>query len=370
MNFLKSKEKNPFDFSFFLIVLGLLAFGLIMVFSASSEAARVTYDDAFYFIRKQMIWAVISIIAMLITSKIHYKKLAQYAGLIMVVAIVLLVVVLIIGTDVNGGKRWLDFKIMNFQPSEAAKIALILFFANALSKNKDALKHFTTGLLPYLFMIGVVAALLMLEPHMSGTVVIVTIGVVMLFVAGARGTHLAAIGLPGLAGALVLIFTSEYRLQRVTSFMDPFKDKLGDGWQSIQSLYAIGSGGLFGLGLGRSRQKFLYIPEPQNDFIFAILCEELGLIGALVVIMLFIFLIYKGITIALNAPDTFSCLVATGITTLIAIEVIINIAVVTSSMPVTGMPLPFFSYGGTALLLHMVAMGIMLNISRYSGKKS
>lgn len=369
MNFLKSKEKKPFDFSFFLIVLGLLAFGLVMVFSASSEAARVTYDDAFYFIKRQMLWAVISIIAMLITSKIHYKKLAKYAGPIMIITIILLVLVLIIGSDVNGGKRWLDFKIMSFQPSEAAKIALILFFGNALSKNKDALKHFTSGLLPYLFMIGVIAALLMLEPHMSGTVVIVLIGVVMLYVAGAKTSHLTMVIAPAIVGAIGLIFTSEYRMQRVTSFMDPFKDKLGDGWQSIQSLYAIGSGGLFGLGLGRSRQKFLYIPEPHNDFIFAILCEELGLIGALVAILLFVLLIYKGITIALNAPDTFSCLVATGITTLVAVEVIINIAVVTSSMPVTGMPLPFFSYGGTALLMHMIAMGIMLNISRYADKK-
>jgi cell division protein FtsW len=204
---------------------------------------------------------------------------------------------------------------------------------------------------------------------MSGMVVIVLIGVVMLFVAGAKISHLTMIGLPAVVCGVILILTSEYRFKRVTAFIDPFKDKLGEGWQSIQSLYAIGSGGLFGLGLGRSRQKFLYIPEPHNDFIFAILCEELGLIGALVAILLFVLLIYKGITIALNAPDTFSCLVATGIMTLIAVEVIINIAVVTSSMPVTGMPLPFFSYGGTALLMHMIAMGIMLNISRYSNKK-
>jgi cell division protein FtsW len=269
-----------------------------------------------------------------------------------------------LGDNVNGSTRWL----FGIQPSEIAKLAVILFFAYSLSKRKDQLSSFWKGLLPYLLLLGIFAALLMLEPHFSGTVVLVCIGGVILFVSGAKMQHLMSIGVPAVFAGAFLIFTSEYRMKRVTAFFDPFQDKLGDGWQIIQSLYAIGSGGIFGLGLGRSRQKFLYIPEPHNDFIFSILCEELGFIGAVITILLFAALIWRGIKIAMNAPDTFGSLIAVGITTLIAVEVIINIAVVTSSMPVTGMPLPFFSYGGTALFAIMCCMGIMLNISRYSNK--
>lgn len=224
--------------------------------------------------------------------------------------------------------------------------------------------------MPYFAVLGVFAGLLMLEPHFSVTVLILLTGVILLLVAGAKIKHFLLMAIPAVLGAAGLIIAEPYRLARVVSFLDPFADKQGDGWQVIQSLYAIGSGGIFGLGLGRSRQKFLYIPEPHNDFIFSILCEELGLIGATVVILLFMMLIYRGISIAIKAPDKFGCLVATGVTALIALQVIFNIAVVTSSMPVTGIPLPFFSAGGTALLVNMVFMGILLNISRYSTGKT
>ena len=210
--------------------------------------------------------------------------------------------------------------------------------------------------------------MLMLQPHFSATVLIAGVGIVMLFVGGVNWKHLAALALPVVSLGTLLVMTSDYRRKRVFSFLDPFADKLKDGYQVVQSLYAIGSGGLFGLGLGQSRQKFLYIPEPQNDFIFSILCEEMGFVGALVVILLFVFLIFRGIKIAMSAKDKEGSLIAVGITTLVALEVIMNIAVVTSAMPVTGIPLPFFSYGGTALLAIMSCMGIMLNVARQSNK--
>lgn len=366
---MKSKQKH-FDFGFLLIVLALIAFGLVMVFSSSSEAARVNHGDALYFIKRQTAWAIISIFCMFVTSGIDYRRYKKLSKPAMGLAFILLVAVLIVGVEINGGKRWLDLKVIGFQPSEVAKLALILFFANGLSGNGKQLKRFGTGFLPYICILGIIAILLLAEPHMSATVVIVLIGVAMLFAAGAKISHLALIGSLGFGAGIALIFSSPYRLQRLTSFQDPFKDILGDGWQIVQSLYAIGSGGLFGVGFGRSRQKFLYIPEPHNDFIFSIICEELGYIGAVAVIFMFAILIFKSVMIAINAPDKFGSLVATGITTLVAVEMIINVLVVTSTMPVTGMALPFFSYGGTSLLMHAVAMGIMLNISKHTTKPS
>lgn len=354
------------DFYFFITVMTLLAIGLVMMFSASSEAARYQYGDAYHFIKRQALWAVISIGAMFVFANIDYRKLGKLSLLCLIGAIGSLLLVLVVGSTIKGGQRWIQLGFAQFQPSEVAKIAVILFFSYSLSKNPKILDKFFKGLLPYLCILGVIGALLMLQPHFSATVLIFAVGLAILFVAGAKLQHLLLIGAPAITAGIALVFTSEYRMKRVTAFLDPFKDKLGDGWQIIQSLYAIGSGGIFGLGLGRSRQKFLYIPEPHNDFIFSIICEELGFIGAAVIIMLFVILIWRGIKIAMEAQDAFGSLMAVGITALVAVEVIINIAVVTSSMPVTGMPLPFFSYGGTALLAIMCCMGIMLSISKYS----
>jgi len=359
-------KKGQIDFQYLIIVMALLAFGLIMVFSASSESARHNFSNAYYFIQRQLIWAVISIAAMAFLANFDYHNFGRLAFVILGASLILLAAVLFVGDLQKGGKRWINLGFASIQPSEVAKIAIIIFFSWSLSKNPGIFNRFWRGLVPYLAVLALFSALLMLEPHFSGMVVLVCIGVTILFVAGAKGWHLLTLGSPGVIIGWLLIMTADYRGRRITAFLDPFKDKLGDGWQIIQSLYAIGSGGIFGLGLGRSRQKFLYIPEPHNDFIFSILCEELGFIGAMLAILLFAALIWRGIKIAMGAPDTFGSLMAAGITTLIAIEVIINIAVVTSSMPVTGMPLPFFSYGGTALLAIMCCMGIMLNISRHS----
>ena len=365
------KKRGQPDFYFMIAVFALLAIGLIMVMSASSESARnasYTGGDAYYFIKRQLIWAIISVIAMVFFMNFDYHRLIKMSNLIMVVSIVLLLLVLLVGAEANGGQRWLRLGPVQFQPSEVAKIALIIYLASAISKNKKYIDTFSRGLVPNLLVIMVMAALLIVQPHFSATVLIVLVGVIMLFVGGVNWKQLGALGVVGGFLGGVLMMSSEYRRARVFAFLDPFADPLGDGYQVIQSLYAIGSGGLFGLGLGQSRQKFLYIPEPQNDFIFAIWCEETGFVGAISVILLFAFLVYRGIKIAMNAEDKEGSLIAVGIISLVALQVIMNIAVVTSSMPVTGIPLPFFSYGGTALLIIMSSMGIMLNISKLSSK--
>ncbi|MBR2505020.1 MAG: putative lipid II flippase FtsW [Elusimicrobiaceae bacterium] len=363
------KKWGQLDFGFLITVFALLAFGLIMVMSASSESARnaaYTGGDAYYFIKRQLAWAVLSVIAMYFFANFDYHKLVGWSQILIIVAIVLLLAVLVIGTEANGGQRWLPLGPISFQPSEFVKIALILYLAGSITKNKKYIDTFSRGLVPNLIVIGVISVLLILQPHFSATVLIVAVGVIMLFVGGVNWKHLAAIGVPVVSLGALLILTSDYRRARLFSFANPFLDPLGDGYQVVQSLYAIGSGGLFGLGLGQSRQKFLYIPEPQNDFIFSILCEEMGFVGALVVILVFVFLIFRGIKIAMTAKDKEGSLIAVGITSLIALEVIMNIAVVTAAMPVTGIPLPFFSYGGTSLLIIMACMGIMLNIARQS----
>lgn len=366
----KVRKIKSIDFTFLIVVLMLLAYGLIMVFSASSASAHYLYGDAFYFIKRQFLWALVGLVAMFFTSRLNYKLYYKFALPILLIAIVLLILVKIpgIGQVRNGARRWLGFGPLTFQPSEIAKYALIIFLAKSLPQNQDNLKKFWTGFVPYLVVIGVVAGLVLIEPHMSGTMIILMIGVLMLFLAGAKIWHFVVLALPAVGAVAAMIAISPYRMQRFLTFLDPFSDILGDSWQVVQSLYAIGSGGIFGLGLGQSRQKFLYLPEPQNDFIFSIICEELGFFGALLVIVLFVILLWKGIKIAMHAPDAFSGMLVGGITALIGIQVLMNIAVVTSSMPATGIPLPFFSYGGTSLLFILCGMGIILNVSRYIEK--
>jgi len=364
-----AKRTKHIDYTFAAVVIILLAYGLIMVFSASSASAHYRMNDTFYFIKRQFLWAVLGLGAMYVVSKIPYKLYYKFALPVLGISLLMLLLVLTpLGVEVNGAKRWLGFSLLTFQPSEIAKFALIIFLAKSLSENQDMLEKFWGGFAIYLAIIGVTAGLVLLEPHMSGAMVIGGVGVIMLFAAGAKIKHfmyLLPVAGVGVAG---MIIAAPYRLQRFLTFLDPFSDMLGSGFQIVQSLYAIGSGGLFGLGLGQSRQKFLYLPEPQNDFIFSIICEELGFFGALLVIILFVVLIWKGIQIALHAPDMFSSMLVTGITALIGIQVILNIAVVTSSMPATGIPLPFFSYGGTSLFIILIGMGIILNITRYIEK--
>ena len=358
------------DIQFLVAVYILLAFGLLMVLSASSPiayASQSTNHDSFFYFKKQLLWAIFGSVGMFITANFDYHKLKKWAFPALVVSALLLVLVLIpgIGRKINDARRWIYLGPINFQPSEVAKISVIVFFAYSLSKNYKELKSFGVFLM-YIVIIGIIALIIMMEPHFSCTMLIVATSVIMLFVAGAKIRHFMILGLGAVPLLVAVIVKAPYRLARVTTFLDPFADIRGEGWQIVQSLYAISSGGVFGAGIGQSRQKFMNIPEPQNDFIFSILAEEFGLLGAILVSLMFIFLIARGVKIALKAPDLFGALLTTGIITMIAIQALVNIAVVTSSIPVTGMPLPFFSYGGTALAITMAEMGIVLNVSRHS----
>lgn len=365
------KYAAAMDKSLLLIILILVVFGLVMVFSASAPAASYYMNNPYHYVIRQAIFAALGFASLFILSNIDYHFYGKLALPILIGSFLLLFAVYIpgLGVETNGARRWIGYGVFSLQPSEVAKVAVIIYFAYSLSIIKDKIKLFWGGLFRYLVILGAFAVVLMLEPHFSGTVVIMGTAVIMLLIAGARLRHFALLSLPVIPAAVYIILKEPYRLERVTTFLNPFADPSDAGFQIVQSLYAIGSGGIFGLGLGMSRQKFLYIPEPQNDFIFSIICEELGLLGAVVVLSLFAVLIWKGYRLAQDAPDLFGALLAAGITSLIAIQVVINIAVVTSSVPVTGMALPFFSYGGTSLFILLSCMGILLNISRQASTR-
>lgn len=381
----KKHEKKSVDFIIVATLLLLLALGIIMVLSASSPTALAEDGNSYSYVTKQLIFAALGLFGMVVISKIDYRIYQKMYKPIYLFVILLLLAVPIIGYEVGGAKRWINiFDITSFQPSEAAKIGLILFFAAYLVKYKDTIQKwfdrkthkYPSGLLVAFFWLGIPAAILLFaQTHLSATLVIIAVTSIMMLVAGARVRHFVIIGvLGGTIGGLGLYILATqfdigtFRLARLTVFLDPWSDPKGFGWQIIQSLYAIGSGGLFGVGLGNSMQKYLYISEPHNDFIFAVVAEELGFIGCAVILLLFGILIWRGIIIAIRAKDMFGTLVAVGITSLIAIQVVINIGVVTSVFPVTGMALPFFSYGGTSLFVLLCTMGILLNISRHTNK--
>jgi len=379
------KENKKMDYTLVVTLLLLLALGIIMVLSASSPTALAEDGDSYSYVKKQLMFAVLGLIGMFVISKVDYRIYQKLYKPIYLFVILLLLAVPLIGYEVAGAKRWINlFGITSFQPSEVAKIGLILFFAAYLVKHKDTLKKwwdrktykYPSGLLVAFFWVGIPAAILLFaQTHLSATLVVVAVISIMIIVAGARISHFIIVGIIGgcLGGTLLYVLATyadigSFRIARFTAFMDPWSDPQGAGWQIIQSLYAIGSGGLFGVGLGNSMQKYLYISEPHNDFIFAVVAEELGFIGCAVILVLFAIIIWRGIMIAINAKDMFGTLVAVGITSLIAIQVVINIGVVTSVFPVTGMALPFFSYGGTSLFVLLCTMGILLNISRHTNK--
>ncbi len=363
-------KKTQFDFGFLITVIVLLVLGLMMVFSASYPSAYYNYGSGYYFIQRQLIWAVLGIIAMAFTASLDYRKLKKLAPLLLMITALLLVLVLIpgIGKTVKGARRWLGIGSLTIQPSEIAKITLILFFAYSLERDGEKIKQLKV-LLKYAGIAAAFMALMLAQPHFSVCIVTAIPLVVMLLVAGARVRYFALASVPVIAAGSYIAISPPYRLARLTTFVNPFADRLGAGWQIIQSLYAIGSGGLFGLGFGNSRQKFMYVSEPQNDFIFAIVCEELGFIGAIAILAVFAVLFWRGLKIAISAPDTFSSLTATGIISLVACQVVLNIAVVTSSIPTTGIPLPFFSAGGSSLVFLLAAMGIVINISKFERQK-
>lgn len=342
----------------------LCVIGLIALASASYSTSLSQFGTTTYYIRKQLIFAVLGIVAMIGFSKLSYRVYATFQKPILIVTMVLMVLVLIpgIGVKLNGARRWL-FGV--FQPSEILKLAVIICFAYWVQQKPDSVRTLKGLMHPYGTLLVVSAGLLILEPHTSATIIILGIAIVMLFCAGMRLWYFIPVFVGGgVLGTIFYIVVPHVRT-RIEIWFDPFQDMQGDGFQGSMGQIAIGSGGIFGFGLGQGRQKHLYLPEPQNDFIFASWCEEMGFIGAVIVLALFGYLIYRGFVIAKNAPDRFSSLLAVGITAKIALQTIINLWVVTGLFPVTGASLPFFSYGGTALLMQLAEMGILLNISRY-----
>lgn len=381
-NNIQNTSTKQIDFVLLVIIILLLSSGIVMVLSASAPSALSETGSSYTYVTKQAIFAVIGLGVMYFFSKFDYRIFKKFYWLIYWASVGVLLLVLIpgLGVSANGATRWITLGFTQFQPSELTKVGMIVFYAGYLSDHKKELRDFKKGFMkPLAFLLPPVAIAYLIQNHLSVCLVMGAITVVMMIMAGCKMTHfifsgLAAGGLGG--GALTLYMLSKgqsagsesFRLDRILSFMDPWADPTGTGWQAIQSLYAIGSGGIFGVGLGESKQKYLYIPEPQNDFIFSILAEELGFVGCTIVIVMFALFIWRGILIAMKAPDMFGSLLATGITALVMVQVIINIGVVTNSIPNTGMPLPFFSAGGTALIILLGMCGILLNISRASSK--
>lgn len=358
-----------FDVPFLIILLILLTIGLACMFSASYAYAYYWNDgDSYFYIKKQLIFAAIGLVAMFVLSAVDYRVWHKLALPVTGVSLVLLVVVLLIPSS-DGVQRWISLPgIGQFQPSEIAKFALIVLFAHMISLNYKKMKTFTKGYLPFMAILAVICALIVAEPHLSGTILVLAIGMVMMYIGGTRLFYLLMTLILGGAAVMVVVFVLGYEKDRIDVWLnltEVYAQNRDVAWQSMQSLYAIGSGGLMGLGFGNSREKHLFLPEPQNDFIFSIVCEELGFVGAVLIILLFAALVWRGFLIAMRAPDKFGFMLAIGLTVQIAIQVAINIAVVTNLLPNTGISLPFFSYGGSSLVMLLAQMGILLSVSRH-----
>ncbi|AKO93923.1 MULTISPECIES: stage V sporulation protein E [Priestia] len=363
-----STKKTTPDFILIVLTLSLLTIGLIMVYSASAVWASYKFDDSFFFAKRQLLFAGLGVCAMFVIMNIDYWTWRKWSKSLIIICFVLLVLVLVpgVGMTRNGSTSWIGVGAFSIQPSEFMKLAMIAFLSKYLADNQKKITSFKKGLMPSLGLVFLAFGIIMLQPDLGTGTVMVGTCIVMIFVAGARISHFAYLGLVGVAGFVALVASAPYRIKRITSFLDPWEDPLGSGFQVIQSLYAIGPGGLLGMGLGQSRQKFFYLPEPQTDFIFAILAEELGFIGGSIVLILFALLLWRGVRIALGAPDLYGSFLAIGVISMVAIQVMINIGVVTNLIPVTGITLPFLSYGGSSLTLMLAAVGVLLNVSRHS----
>jgi len=364
---LRATRLAPPDIVLFATIAALVAIGLIMIYSASSATAYATYRDAAYYLKRQLVWLVVALIAAALVYRIDYRKLRSVATPGIVLTLMALVAVLVphLGQASNGSRRWLGAAALSFEPSELAKLGLVLFLAAKLAVLGEGVRSLVRGVVPCLLITSAVAVPVLLEPDMGTASLLIFTAFGMLFCAGARIEHLAMCALSMLPVAALAIGSSAYKRARIFAFLDPWKDPQNAGFHIVQSLLALGSGGLLGLGLGASRQKFFYLPEQYTDFIFAILREELGLLGALGVIALFVIFAFRAVRIALAAPDRFGMLLALGCTLLIVIQAFVNIGVVTSSWPVTGVPLPFVSFGGTSLVVSLVAVALIINIGRH-----
>ncbi|WP_212925032.1 stage V sporulation protein E [Oceanobacillus sp. J11TS1] len=350
------------------LIVVLLCIGVLMVYSSSYIWSEYKFNDSFYYLKRQLLFAGIGFIGMVVISYFPYYVWKKYAKILLISCFVLLILVLIpgIGMVRGGAQSWIGIGAFSIQPSEFMKLGLIIFLASLLSDYQKYITSFKKGFFPCLLLIFTAFGLIMLQPDLGTGMVLVLTCMILLFVAGAKLSHFFGLAGIGVIGFIALIASAPYRINRILAFLNPWEDPLGHGFQIIQSLYAIGPGGLMGLGLGNSLQKYFYLPEPQTDFIFSIIGEELGLIGGCTTIVLFFLLLWRGIKIALEAPDLFSRLLAVGIASMLALQAMINISVVIGLIPVTGITLPFLSYGGSSLTLTLCAVGILLSISRHA----
>ncbi|MGO1470043.1 MAG: putative lipid II flippase FtsW [Tissierella sp.] len=363
----KNANRRAVDFILLISIVMLVFIGIIMVFSASWPEAMSKQQDGYHFLKRQIMWAFVGFGGLFLAMNFDYKKLKKLSPYIFIMSLILgFLVFTPMGESLKGARRWVKLGPVLFMPSDTIKFGAVLFFAKFLTNKREKIGTIFQGTVPALMYIGLACGIIIVQDLGTGVTLAITM-MSMFFIAGMKVFHMLPLG--GIASTLfyfaVMNPDKPHRLRRITAFRDPFADKLDTGWQVVQSLYALGSGGVFGLGLGKSRQKFFYVSEAYNDFIFAIIGEELGLLGTIIVMLIILIVIWRGIIIALKTEDRFGCLLATGITALIAVQSLIHIAVVTSSIPTTGITLPFVSYGGTSLVMYMTLVGILLNISRH-----
>jgi cell division protein FtsW len=354
------------DLWLFGVAVALLSAGVVMVYSASAIVAADRFHDPYFFLKKQLFWALIGAGAMWVALRVDYRWLEKVVVPALVVAGVLLVLVLIppIGQAINGTRRWIRLGVVSFQPAELAKLALVVYLAAFLARKRGAMEDFRTGALPPLLVAGAMAGLVLAQPDLGNCLTLIALTFGLLYLAGSPIKHLAWVAAPAVPLLVMAVWMAPYRMRRITAFLDPWADPRGSGFQIIQSWLALGNGGLVGQGIGGSRQKLFYLPESHTDFIFAILGEELGFVGGLAIVALFAVLIWRGLRIGLRAPDAFGSYLALGITVLLATQTLVNLGVVTGLLPTKGLPLPFISFGGSALLMTMLATGVLLNISQ------
>jgi cell division protein FtsW len=359
------RKMSP-DYLLFMLVIVLLGLGVVMVYSASAILATDRFGDAHFFLKKQLFWAVLGLCVMWAVMAVDYRRWRPLVSPLLALAFVLLVLVLVppFGQSINGTRRWLRWGPFSVQPTELAKLVLVVYLADFLARRQAVIGSLWRGVLPPLVVTGGVAGLVLLQPDLGSAVAIVGVVLCMIFVAGARLAHLGLIGALAVPVVVLAVFSASYRLRRILTFMDPWADPRGAGFQIIQSYLALGSGGVVGRGLGESKQKLFYLPEPHTDFIFAILGEELGFVGAVLTVSLFGLLLWRGIRVGLRVADPFGALLAFGVTALLATQAVVNLGVVVGLFPTKGLPLPFVSSGGSALLVAMAAVGLLLNVSQ------
>ncbi|MGM0499526.1 MAG: putative lipid II flippase FtsW [Bacillota bacterium] len=360
------RKKRP-DFILLFTILILVMSGLIMILSASSIKAEQLFSNSYYFFNNQLKYLAVALIISAVIYKLKYKKLKNLAPYLLLVSLGVLILVLIpgVGRMAGGSRRWLLLGPISFQPSELAKLTVVIYLAAYIDRNKDMMKNFKKGILPPLIVIGTMAALILMEPDLGTAVTLSAVAAAMIFIGGIKISSFIILGIISILLSLGAIISEPYRRERLLTFLNPWQDPLDSGYHIIQSLLALGSGGLFGVGAGNSHQKFLYLPEPGTDFIFAVLGEEFGLVGTFFIISLYFILAWRGLRIAARVDDPFASMLAVGITSMIIIQALINMAVVTSLMPVTGITLPLISYGGSSLVINLTALSLLLNISCY-----